>query len=719
MSQFKSEEEYIRIKRKTIMMVFLITSIIAVMNLYNNISSMEEEFENRVEEKIKKSKLFFENSLENMTSVYNARTNAIIMNDKILEYIKNKDRKSLYSTISHQYKVLKDENPYLTTMHIVDTNNTSILRLHTPDIYGDDISTKRPIVCNTNKQIEHLSGFEVCKNGFLYRVTNPIFYKNEYIGLIEFGISPMHLVKQVERLIDIKTTVLVPTRLIENINLYKNRNQTIDKYTIINSTSIFQKAIQKYPNLLKNNNYKIELDDRVYFINHNDFNFESYNNTKITKVVVLDDITNEVYMYEDKIINIIIFTLLNIIVTLLILHFSYNYIIRKLNDVNSEIEFSRKYLKRLFDTQPNMIIVSDGIEIIDANREFLEFVGYKTLDKYKRDFRCKCEIFEETPKDGFLFKSQINQNWIEKILKSTRNFHKASIIKNDKEYIYNIYVSHININNTIRNIITFIDITNMENFNETLQQEIKENQTKLKKAYEKIVKQSQLNSMTEMLSMVAHQWRQPLSTITTVVGNLKLKLMMDNIDKDTLESSLNDITKESQKLSSTIDSFREFFKPINEEKREVSLYTILHSAIEKVEERVNNLDIKLVTNIEDTNIRVYQSETIQVIINLLNNAIEAIEENKIENSFIKIITKIEKNSMIMDNKVSIEISDNGGGISDNILPHIYDPYFSTKKKNESGLGLYMSKIIIENHLDGKLQISNNTNGGTTVAITIE
>jgi C4-dicarboxylate-specific signal transduction histidine kinase len=366
-----------------------------------------------------------------------------------------------------------------------------------------------------------------------------------------------------------------------------------------------------------------------------------------------------------------------------------------------------------------MIIVSDGIEIIDANREFLEFVGYKTLDKYKRDFRCKCEIFEETPKDGFLFKSQINQNWIEKILKSTRNFHKASIIKNDKEYIYNIYVSHININNTIRNIITFIDITNMENFNETLQQEIKENQTKLKKAYEKIVKQSQLNSMTEMLSMVAHQWRQPLSTITTVVGNLKLKLMMDNIDKDTLESSLNDITKESQKLSSTIDSFREFFKPINEEKREVSLYTILHSAIEKVEERVNNLDIKLVTNIEDTNIRVYQSETIQVIINLLNNAIEAIEENKIENSFIKIITKIEKNSMIMDNKVSIEISDNGGGISDNILPHIYDPYFSTKKKNESGLGLYMSKIIIENHLDGKLQISNNTNGGTTVAITIE
>ncbi len=227
----------------------------------------------------------------------------------------------------------------------------------------------------------------------------------------------------------------------------------------------------------------------------------------------------------------------------------------------------------------------------------------------------------------------------------------------------------------------------------------------LKEKNKLLTQQSRMAQMGEMISMIAHQWRQPLAAISATSASIELKARLNKLDNDTAQQKAQDISAFSQHLSKTIDDFRDFFKP-NKKKIETSYDELITSVLEIIGVSIRNKNIELIQelNCHDRFIT-YPNELKQVILNLIKNAEDALLEKRIENPYIKIATYTKEDKYIL------EVSDNAGGVPKNVIDDIFDPYFSTKtKKDGTGLGLYMSKTIIEEHCGGELSVSNDTEG---------
>ncbi len=229
--------------------------------------------------------------------------------------------------------------------------------------------------------------------------------------------------------------------------------------------------------------------------------------------------------------------------------------------------------------------------------------------------------------------------------------------------------------------------------------------TDIKEKDKQLLQQSKLAQMGEMISMIAHQWRQPLSAISATTNNLSLKLMINDIDKENFLEELSLISGYTQHLSKTIDDFRKFFKETKEKER-VMLKELVTETLQIALVSLKNKNINLITEYNcDKPILTYTSEVKQVLLNFIKNAEDVLLEREIKNPKITIITKNDDTSHIL------VIKDNAGGIPEKIIDKIYEPYFSTKlEKDGTGLGLYMSKKIIEEHCSGKIETKNDKEG---------
>jgi PAS domain S-box-containing protein len=237
--------------------------------------------------------------------------------------------------------------------------------------------------------------------------------------------------------------------------------------------------------------------------------------------------------------------------------------------------------------------------------------------------------------------------------------------------------------------------------------------SKEKKQDKMLQQQSKLAQMGEMISMIAHQWRQPLNAISLTSSVISMKAKKDQLDSEKVIELTKNISEYAHHLSETINDFREFFK--SDKKSESVHWTeIVTDVLHIIEESIINKNISIVKKLESKDRFVsYPNELKQVVLNLIKNAEDVLLEKNIENPYIEITT-------YKDGKYSIlEISDNGGGIPNKIIDNIFDPYFSTKKAKEgTGLGLYMSKTIVEKHCHGKLDVVN-TKDGALFRITVE
>ena len=220
-----------------------------------------------------------------------------------------------------------------------------------------------------------------------------------------------------------------------------------------------------------------------------------------------------------------------------------------------------------------------------------------------------------------------------------------------------------------------------------------------------LIQQSKMAAMGEMLSMIAHQWRQPLSTVSTLSGNMKIQIELENYDMDDFSKSLDEINDHAQFLSTTINDFRNFFNPNKKEQR-VNINKMLTQVCNMVGKSYESHAIDLIKVFDfKEEIVSFSTEIMQVCLNILMNAQDVLEERKVDNPRVT-IASIEEES-----RVTIEVFDNGGGIEDHVLPKVFEPYFTTKHSTRgTGLGLYMSKTIIEKHCQGKLEVKNRDGG---------
>jgi len=242
----------------------------------------------------------------------------------------------------------------------------------------------------------------------------------------------------------------------------------------------------------------------------------------------------------------------------------------------------------------------------------------------------------------------------------------------------------------------------LHELNDSLKEQVRVEVCAQREKEKMLIQQSKMAAMGDMISMIAHQWRQPLNQMSYVMMNIDGAYDDRNLSREYLDTKLKEGENLLEYMSHTIDDFRDFFKP-DKEKEEIVLCELVDAAIGLIEKGLEKHHIGLEKNYEcDIKLNVYKNEMIQVFLNLLKNAQEVLEE--VENA--KIIVHI----YAQDDTVKICISDNGGGIIDENFEKVFEPYFSTKKHQGTGLGLYMSKMIINEHMNGDLTVKNNEAG---------
>ncbi|PPK62414.1 histidine kinase/DNA gyrase B/HSP90-like ATPase [Malaciobacter marinus] len=247
-----------------------------------------------------------------------------------------------------------------------------------------------------------------------------------------------------------------------------------------------------------------------------------------------------------------------------------------------------------------------------------------------------------------------------------------------------------------------------KNLEKKVEQEValkikKENEAKEKERI--LVHQSKLASMGEMIGSIAHQWRQPLTQLSSVLVLVELKYERGKLTLKELRESIHQSQEQIEFMSKTIDDFRNFFKP-NKQKDFFSPYKSVQSALSLISSSFENYNIKVNLKFEDeVLINGYESEFSQVILNILSNSKDAFIEKQIANPIITVtISKEDKNSKIV-------LCDNAGGINLTPIEKVFEPYVTTKHASSgTGIGLYMSKNIIEKSMNGSLSVSNNKNG---------
>ena len=347
-----------------------------------------------------------------------------------------------------------------------------------------------------------------------------------------------------------------------------------------------------------------------------------------------------------------------------------------------QLELEKDKLEKMIEFAPIPILMYDEDKnIILINKVFSDTLGYK---------------LDEIPTiPSFIKKVFVNARNIEEI---SRYYDNPTKIQNQKQVMSTKkneqkveIINAVKLSNNIsdKNIymISMLDITDMQ------------------KKDELMLAQSRQAAMGDMLAMIAHQWRQPLSVISMVANNLQVDMeLQGQIKPQELTKLISTLNHQTQYLSQTIDDFRDFFKP-DKRKEHITIADIIQRLQNLTQKALEDNGIKLtIENTLDVTLYTYPNQLIQVLINIINNAKDALNENEIAEPYIIINIKQTTKEYI------IEVCDNGGGLDASIKDKLGEPYVTTKSKNGTGLGVYMSKIIMEKQLHGELVWKTNEEG---------
>jgi len=520
---------------------------------------------------------------------------------------KNILRKQLYSLLKNQYNGLKKIGIKLILFS--QPNNKIFLRVHKPDIFGDDISKTRYGITLVNKNKNKIIGFGSGKISHAFRNIFPIFDKNSnYLGSVDIAFSSEYLQSTLDDVHGIHTHFLVDKSIIDS---------------------------------------RIWEIKKLSFIYHESIEHEHY----LTSIRLRKDVKH-IYKETSKI------------------------------TIQNNKEFIKKQM--------------------NASKEFSLY----GIDKDNAIVISFLPIFSVKPhsRPAAYIVSYIPNSQIISILNNSFYFNLAAL--------FLIFLVMLQIYNMLSHKKELsLEVSNktkeLKKLNESLEERVSQEVEKNMQNEIKLLEQSKNVSMGEMIGNIAHQWRQPLSVITTSATGIQLQKQIGILDDEKLNYLLEAINENANYLSDTIETFRNFIKE-EKEFSEIIIQDRINIALDIIKTSLQNHFIELRNNTNYTNpikYRLVVGELTQVIINIVNNAKDILIEKENKLKWIE-INLIEEN-----NKIIITIEDNGGGIPDDVMPKIFEPYFTTKHQSVgTGLGLHMSYIIIRESLNGKLYAKNTKNG---------
>ncbi len=361
----------------------------------------------------------------------------------------------------------------------------------------------------------------------------------------------------------------------------------------------------------------------------------------------------------------------------------------ELTAANRSLTNSHELLKSVTESIADIIFYKDTeSRYMGCNKRFSELAGIpanEIIGKSDHDIFDKkyADLFRSMDKKMFeSSQPQLNREWITYPDGHSAYFLtlKSPLLNSRGELLGLVGISH--------------DITKEHEMTE-----------ELKAKNSMLIHQSRFAAMGEMIGNIAHQWRQPLNALGLLLQNIEIAYQHGDLDDAYLDRSVKKGTRLTVQMSQTIDDFRNFFRP-NKIAEMFNIHDSVHKAIELIRPSLVNDEIAITfTGDQTLQVMGFPSEFSQVILNLLTNAKDELIERSIPHKNIYIRLHQDKEA------IHIEIEDNAGGIRDEVIEKVFDPYFSTKEEGKgTGIGLYMSKTIIENNMKGRLIVTNTSQG---------
>ena len=341
-------------------------------------------------------------------------------------------------------------------------------------------------------------------------------------------------------------------------------------------------------------------------------------------------------------------------------------------------------------------IVTSIYAVQNGLKDFFDYLNHKKKSVKKIEIKSKDEFHQMATiinQNVSITQNNIEQNieFIKNATKVLENIEQGNLGTRISKDTNNEALNELKI--VINNMIDNLEFKIQEEINKRLEQE------------QILIQQSKLASMGEMIGNIAHQWRQPLAQISAIHMNMKVTYDFDKFTKEYMESKIKEANKLTAYMSQTISDFHNFFKPQGE-KEVFSIEKACRDAYFILESSLKAHGIEVIFHItQDVTINGYKTEYSQVILNLLSNAKDILIERQIKNPKIELEIK-DGNHFAL-----VKIKDNAGGVDTSIIDKIFEPYFTTRHQTQgTGIGLYMSKNIIERNMHGYINVVNVEDG---------
>jgi len=574
------------LKIKFIILFTVIFSTVLYINVLNKNSRIQKE----LDDSIKELKINFDISIYNNTKDANSIISSLRHNKALISLLtkaldadkdtRDKLRKKVQKLLTKQYTGMRMRG--VLQFHFVFPDNTTFLRMHKPNKYGDYLGDIRYSFYITNKTHKPSFGFEQGRTSHAFRNVFPIFNdKKQYLGCCDIAFTSESMQNNLININKIHSHFLINKKIFD-VKSWKR------EFMILRYMQSIEHPNFMYAITSSTENRRLQKAKKQLIAPHKDYIIKSMNNSEKFAI----------YQKTDE-----------------------------------------------------------GIKVV-------AFLPIKNIH---------------------------NSKTVAYLVSYAKSKHIQNILD-----IYNL----INYTVFFALLIILYLLYRLVSIKDSLQKEVQRQTNEILKKDKIVQEQSKLAAMGEMIGAIAHQWRQPLNSLNINIENLDDDYADGLIDAKFIDDFIHKQTKTIRFMSQTIDDFRNFFR-VDKIKRVFSVKKAIESIIYIQNAQLKNHNIEVNISGHDFTLETIESEFKQTILNIISNAKDALIENKITHGKIDIILK----------EPSIYIQDNAGGIPDEILSRIFEPYFTTKEQGKgTGIGLYMSKMIIENNLNGTLEVENIKDG---------
>jgi len=739
------------VKNRALFLVSLVIVFLSGFFLINGISNFNAEIDTKIQEQEKIIDGVSQQLLKNLYNPYLDKISIFIeQNEQIRQAFVDRDRALLLKLSSFHYQRFNRENKYFHAMDFNLPDGTVFLRVQKPEFFGDNISTSRPIITAVHKDREQHSGFDIGKHGAIFWVAQPVFHKEEYIGAVEFGVEVKQLETSLAESLSCDVTSVLKGNKWQKAELVKHGFQEHGDYILMTRGNTLFDEIAEQLDFINLEDQNVNVDRKQYIL-HSCTLLNDFNNERIGRLVLFQDISNEVVKKKIFVTRSLILTLLLLIVSFVALYYSFGMLIGRLENYARENKQAKDDLQQAHDSlekrvkertvqlaktnaslEDEIATRSKAEKNLDEQRKFLEILieslghplyvidaqTYKVILANK----AACTITGAQSYHGMTCHAMTHhcsepcggsdhpcplvevKKTKEPVVVNHVHFDQDNNELNFEIHAFPMFDAEGNVSHVIEYNLDVTDRTNSDEEKEALRNQLFASQ--------------KMEAVGVLAGGIAHDFNNILTIILGYSQIMVLKLDEEN----PMREMLDDIHDAAERASDLTRQLLAFGRKQVMEMKVVSLNSTVED-ISRLLVRIIGEDVVMKVELTGSvgNVKIDIGQIEQVVMNLVINARDSMPKGgqliiktaqvELDRQYTAIHHGVEPGAYAV-----LTVSDTGKGMSPEVQEKIFEPFFTTKKRGKgTGLGLATVYGIVRQH-KGHIYVYSEPDKGTTFKI---